>query len=116
MQIVMEAGKLAEAFLADWRKERREAFASAKGDLAEFSEEAVKRFKDSQLKPLVKRAMSLEVLDERIEAIQSEIQAVWNSALPYEEKVRQVATKKTEISLLQAGQFEFAKAGFHRAA
>jgi len=116
MHIVMDAGKLAEAFLDAWRGEPRDAVSSLTGDQTEFSEEAVKRFKDSQLKPLVKRAMSLEVLDARIEAVRSEIQAVWNSALPYEEKVRQVATKKTEISLLQAGQFEFAKAGFYRAA
>jgi len=115
MQIVMEAGRLAEAFLDMWRGEPRE-IAAPDVDQAEFSEEALKRFKDSQLKPLVKRAMTLEVLDARIVAVQSEIQAVWNSSLPYEEKVRQVATKKTEISLLQAGQFEFAKAGFYRAA
>jgi len=86
------------------------------GDAARFSEEAVRRFKESALKPLVKRAMSLEVLERRINVVKAEIEAVWNSNLPYEEKARQVSTKKNEISLLQAGQFEFAKSGFSRAA
>ncbi len=92
------------------------AISGQAGDAARFSEEAVKRFKESALRPLVKQTMTLDVLEKRINVVKAEIEAVWNSALPYEEKVRQVSCKKTEISLLQAGQYEFAKSGFCRAA
>ena len=34
------------------------------------------------------------------------------SALPDDEKYRQISAKENEISLLQAGQFTFARAGF----
>ena len=116
MLIVTDAERLAQYFL---EMENAEDDASAEFvayDPADFSEEAVERARDQALKPLVKKAMSLESLDQRIATVRAQIETIWNSALPHEEKVIQVQARKNEISLLQAGQFEFAKAGFYRAA
>ena len=85
-------------------------------DAADFSEEAMRRLRESTLKPLVDDALSLKSIDRRIAVVEAEIVEVWNSALPDKEKWRLIQTKKTEISLLQAGQFTFARAGFYRAA
>jgi len=82
------------------------------GDLAEFSDEAIAAFKEAAIEPIKNGTFTLEQIDKRISVVRSEIASVWNSALPDDEKYRQISAKENEIALLQAGQFTFAKAGF----
>ncbi len=117
MQVVMDAGRLAGLyFQAELEAAAEEPVSPDQGDTVDFSQEAVRRYRDSLLEPMVKSALSLEHMDQRIAQVRAEIAAVWNSALPDEEKYRQISSKELEISLLQAGQYQFAKAGFYRAA
>ncbi|MBC15831.1 MAG: hypothetical protein CL942_02135 [Desulfovibrio sp.] len=82
------------------------------GDVTEFSEEAIAAFKEAAIEPIKNGTFSLEQIERRIGVVRSEIAQVWNSALPDDEKYRQISSKENEIALLQAGQFTFAKAGF----
>lgn len=84
------------------------------GDVTSLSEEAVAAFKEAAIEPIKNGTFSLEQMEKRINVVRSEIVQVWNSALPEEEKYRQISAKENEIALLQAGQFTFAKAGFSR--
>ncbi|MBU1247976.1 MAG: hypothetical protein KKB70_04700 [Proteobacteria bacterium] len=86
------------------------------GDVVEFSQEALRRLEEDRQQPLMASAMSLEAIESRINTVRSEISSIWNSALPDEEKYRQIYSKENEISLLQAGQFAFARAGFLKVA
>jgi hypothetical protein len=82
------------------------------GDWAEFSEEAIAAFKEAAIEPLKDGTFTLKSLESRISTVREEIAQVWNSALPDDEKYRQISAKENEIALLQAGQYTFAKAGF----
>lgn len=84
------------------------------GDVAVFSDEAIAAFKEAAIEPIKNGTFSLEQMEQRIQVVRGEIAVVWNSALPDDEKYRQISAKENEISLLQAGQFTFAKAGFTR--
>jgi len=84
------------------------------GDVVKFSEEALKAFKEAAIEPIKNGTFSLEQIDRRINVVRAEILSVWNSALPDDEKYREISAKENEIALLQAGQFTFAKAGFSR--
>jgi len=86
--------------------------ARAGGDWTEFSEAALAAFKETAIEPIKNGTFSLDGLERRINVVRTEISQVWNSALPDEEKYRQVSAKENEIALLQAGQFAFARAGF----
>ena len=86
------------------------------GDAVTFSEEAVAAFKEAAIEPIKNGTFTLERIEGRINTVRMEIAEVWNSALPEDEKVRQISAKENEIALLQAGQFTFAKAGFSRRA
>ena len=81
-------------------------------DRADISDEAMRRYEQSGLKPPLRRAPSLTVLQSRIGAIREEIARIWNSPLPDKDKYIQISARETEISLLEAGIFEFARAGF----
>lgn len=85
-------------------------------DMVTFTEEALRKADEEGLQPLITEALSLKSIDQRIAVVEQEISQVWNSALPKEEKHRQISCKKNEIALLQAGQFSFARAGFYTAA
>lgn len=82
------------------------------GDVVKFSEEAISAFKEAAIEPIKNGTFTLESLERRINVVRAEIAQVWNSALPDDEKYRQISSKENEISLLQAGQFTFARAGF----
>lgn len=82
------------------------------GDMIHFSDEAIAAFKEAAIEPIKNGTFSLEQIESRINVVREEIAQVWNSALPEDEKFRQINAKENEISLLQAGQFTFAKAGF----
>ena len=82
------------------------------GDVVDLSDKAIAAFKEAAFEPLKNGTFTLELIDRRINVVRAEIAQVWNSALPDDEKYRQISAKKNEISLLQAGQFTFAKAGF----
>jgi hypothetical protein len=82
------------------------------GDFVEFSDEALQAFKEAAIEPIKNGTFSLEQIEKRINVVRTEIAQVWNSALPEDEKYRQISAKENEISLLQAGQFTFARAGF----
>ena len=82
------------------------------GDIITLSEEAVAAFKDAAIEPIKNGTFSLERIEKRIQVVRAEIAEVWNSALPDDEKYRQISSKENEVALLQAGQFTFAKAGF----
>lgn len=82
------------------------------GDVVEFSKEAVTAFREAAIKPIKNGTFTLDSLERRINVVRAEILQVWNSALPEDEKYRQISAKENEIALLQAGQFTFAKAGF----
>jgi len=84
------------------------------GDLAEFSEEAIAAFKEAAIEPIKDGTFTLESIEKRINVVRAEIAQVWGSALPEDEKYRQISSKENEIALLQAGQFTFAKAGFSK--
>lgn len=84
------------------------------GDLVSFSEEAIQAFKEAAIEPIKNGTFTLESLDRRITVVRAEIAQVWNSALPDDEKYRQISAKENEIALLQAGQFTFARAGFSK--
>lgn len=86
--------------------------ASAGGDVIAISDEARKALDAAKQKSLVKHALSLPDIQARIETVRAEIASVWGSALPDEEKYSLISSKENEISLLQAGQFAFARAGF----
>jgi hypothetical protein len=49
------------------------------------------------------------MFDSRINQVREEIEDVWKSPLPDRIKERKTDAKETEISLLQAGQFEYIK-------
>ena len=82
------------------------------GDFVDFSDEAIQAFKEAAIEPIKNGTFSLKQMEQRINVVRSEIAQVWNSALPDDEKYRQISAKENEISLLQAGQFTFARAGF----
>jgi len=82
------------------------------GDLAEFSDDAIKAFKEAAIEPIKNGTFSLEQIEQRINTVRSEIAQIWNSGLPDDVKFRDISALENEISLLQAGQFTFAKAGF----
>ncbi|QGY40030.1 hypothetical protein GM415_07790 [Pseudodesulfovibrio cashew] len=82
------------------------------GDLAEISTEAMTAFEKSAIKPVNDGGYTLKSMERRINVVRAEIVQVWNSALPDDEKYRQISAKENEIAILQAGQFSFAKAGF----
>ena len=86
--------------------------ARVSGDRAEFSEAAIAAFREAAIEPIKNGTFSLDRLEQRINVVRSEIDQVWSSALPRDEKDRQISAKKNEIALLQAGQYAFAKAGF----
>nr|WP_231117026.1 hypothetical protein [Pseudodesulfovibrio alkaliphilus] len=86
------------------------------GDLAAFSPEAIRAFRESAIEPIKNGTFSLRQIENRINTVRAEIVQVWNSALPEDEKFRIINARENEISLLQAGQFTFAKAGFSRTA
>lgn len=81
-------------------------------DMVQFSEEAIAAFKEAAIEPIKNGTFTLERMERRIQVVRTEIAEVWNSALPDDEKYRQISAKENEIALLQAGQFTFAKAGF----
>jgi|GEM_PF-2022331 len=83
-------------------------------DMVTFSKEAIAAFKEAAIEPIKNGTFTLEGLERRINVVRTEIAQVWNSALPEDEKYRQISAKENEISLLQAGQFTFAKAGFSK--
>ncbi len=82
------------------------------GDMVNFSDEAIAAFKEAAIEPIKNGTFTLESIESRINTVRAEIAQVWGSALPDDEKFRQINAKENEISLLQAGQFTFAKAGF----
>ncbi len=84
------------------------------GDAVHFSEEAIQAFREAAIEPIKNGTFSLEQIEKRIGTVRAEIAQVWNSALPKDEKYRQINAKENEIALLQAGQFTFAKAGMTR--
>lgn len=100
------------AFEMHLKELAEEQTAALLGDVATFSEEALAAFKEAAIEPIKNGSFTLESLEKRINVVRAEIAQVWNSALPDDEKYRQVSAKENEISLLQAGQFTFAKAGF----
>lgn len=83
-------------------------------DMAHFSDEAIQAFKEAAIEPIKNGSFSLEQIESRINTVRAEIARVWNSALPDDEKYREISAKENEIALLQAGQFTFAKAGFSK--
>lgn len=97
-------------------KEVAQAEAERLGDVVDFSEEAIAAFKEAAIEPIKNGTFTLERLEQRINVVRGEIAEVWSSALPDDEKYRQISAKENEISLLQAGQFTFAKAGFTKVA
>jgi hypothetical protein len=82
------------------------------GDLAAFSPEAIRAFRESAIEPIKNGTFSLRQIESRINTVRAEIAQVWSSALPDDEKFRIISSRENEIALLQAGQFAFAKAGF----
>jgi len=84
------------------------------GDMVNLSDEAVAAFKEAAIEPIKNGTFTLEQIEKRINVVRSEIAEVWNSALPDDEKYKQISAKENEIALLQAGQFTFAKAGFSK--
>jgi uncharacterized small protein (DUF1192 family) len=117
MHVTLDAGRAAgRYFEMDLLTARANDPRERLRDLAYFSEDAVRAFHESKLEPLVDKALSLEQIERRIAVVRAEIAEVWNSALPDKEKNRLISSKELEISLLQAGQFTFARAGFYRAA
>jgi len=84
------------------------------GDFVEFSNEAIQAFREAAIEPIKNGTFSLERIEQRINVVRGEIAQVWNSALPDDEKYRQISAKENEVALLQAGQFTFAKAGFSK--
>lgn len=100
------------AFEMHLREVAEDEARKALGDLVTLSDEAVAAFKEAAIEPIKDGTFTLESLERRINVVRAEIAQVWNSALPDEEKYRQINAKENEIALLQAGQFTFAKAGF----
>lgn len=82
------------------------------GDVVDISEEAVRAFRETAIEPIKNGTFTLDRLEARINTVRAEIAQIWNSALPDDEKYMQISARENEISLLQAGQFTFAKAGF----
>jgi hypothetical protein len=103
---------LAEAGGQGQGKEDKTNLFRALSDVVEFSAEAAQLLKEEGPKQLARKATSMESIHSRIAAIKEEIARIWNGPLPDKEKNLQIQGRETEISLLQAGLFEFAKAGF----
>lgn len=99
-------------FEAHLREVVQEEAKRTMGDWVEFSEEAIAAFKEAAIEPIKDGTFTLKSMEQRINVVRGEIVQVWNSALPDDEKYRQISAKENEISLLQAGQYTFAKAGF----
>ena len=107
----MKGGSAFEMHLKDVAQQEA---AKILGDMVHFSEEAIAAFKEAAIEPIKNGTFTLKSIDSRINVVRSEIAQVWNSALPEDEKYRQVSSKENEISLLQAGQFTFARAGISK--
>ena len=101
-----------QSFEAHLREVAQDEAKRLLGDLAEFSDEAIAAFKEAAIEPIKDGTFTLASIERRISVVRGEIVEVWNSALPEDEKYRQISAKENEIALLQAGQFTFAKAGF----
>ena len=99
-------------FEAHLREVVQDEAKKAIGDWVDFSEEAIAAFKEAAIEPIKNGTFTLKSLENRINVVREEIAQVWNSALPENEKYRQISAKENEIALLQAGQYTFAKAGF----
>ena len=117
METVLDVrdGVLYQMWLAEIEGEGREGESKsfrALSDVVEISAEAAQLLKEEAPKQLARKALSLESIQSRIAAIHEEIARIWNSPLPDKEKNLQIQARETEISLLEAGLFEFAKAGF----
>ncbi|MBG0789394.1 MAG: hypothetical protein H0S80_02735 [Desulfovibrionaceae bacterium] len=100
------------AFETHLRELAEEEAARFAGDVVNLSDEAVAAFREAAIEPIKNGTFTLASLQQRINTVREEIARVWNSALPDEEKMLQISARENEISLLQAGQFAFAKAGF----
>lgn len=83
-------------------------------NLVEISGQARDMLEQAGHEQLLASAMSLEQIQARINVVRAEIVSIWDSPLPDEEKYRLIGARENEIALLQAGQFAFARAGFHR--
>ena len=114
MLISAELDRLAELYIWLDGLEVEDGRAPADPDTVDLSEEARRRFEQSGLDPL--DDFSLKELDKRIAVVRAQIAELWNSALPEKEKHKQIQSKEVEISLLQAGQFTFAKSMLSRRA
>ena len=118
MQTVLDVrdGALYQLWLAETQEGEGKADKSklfqALSDVVEISAEAAQLLKEEAPKQLARKALSLESIQSRIAAIKEEIARIWNGPLPDKEKNLQIQARETEISLLEAGLFEFARAGF----
>ena len=114
MHISTEMDRLSELYL--WLDGLGEVEDPVKesADLIDISDEAKRMFEESGLEPLDN--FSLKELDKRIAVVRQQIQELWGSSLPKKEKYSQIRSKEIEISLLQAGQFSFAKSMLSRSA
>ncbi|QJB55454.1 hypothetical protein [Pseudodesulfovibrio sp. zrk46] len=107
-----QAHKGGQSFEMHLKEVAQNEAARVLGDMVEFSEEAIAAFKEAAIEPIKAGTFSLDSIEKRINVVRGEIAQVWNSALPDDEKYRQISSKENEIALLQAGQYTFAKAGF----
>jgi uncharacterized protein YicC (UPF0701 family) len=109
MQIVSDAGLLARMVLGFQPPEHLQSKSEPGADVVDISDEALKQYQDSLARRMQNGTYTLNVLQDRVDAVYQEIDDVWESALPDKEKWRRIDAKETEIALLQAGQFEFLK-------
>ncbi|WP_243546944.1 hypothetical protein [Pseudodesulfovibrio tunisiensis] len=114
MLMEVHEGRLSALFPWIAEAEAGESEADVSGDTVQLSEKALRLFEESSFASMADGTYSLKSIDRRIAVVQAEIDLVWNSALPWDEKNRQVQAKENEIALLQAGQFTFLKSRISR--
>lgn len=116
MYIVPNLSQGAETMWMDPVEASRLTHGQPDGDVVEISAEGLQALHEEGTRRLVNQALSLPRIQARIQTVRSEIETVWNSALPDREKLDLVSAKENEIALLQAGQFSLARLGFSKVA
>jgi len=109
MHIVMDAGQMAKVLFGVEEPDRENERTSLDVDVVDLSKEALRRHQQSIVDRVRSGAYTLEMFDNRINQVHREIEKVRKSALPDRVKEQKTDAKETEISLLQAGQFEYLK-------
>jgi len=79
------------------------------GDYVDLSDEALDVLNEDDRKPAVDDSYTLKELEQRINVVLAQIDQIWGSGLPDDEKNRQISALQSEVALLRGGQSNYLK-------